>query len=176
MLGLISAVFITRFTARCAPGAFAALEHFGVRAIGIHHAAGTVRELSDQVCTIGDLPALAEHFGAVGISELDHVVVEDVAIFLARANLASAHPLCLERMRILDPVADVEVVDVLLANMIAAKPGEEVPVPHLEFELRKIAAWEWLLRRMAAVPVATQRDEIADRAVANLLYRFEIRR
>ena len=104
----------------------------------------------------GNLPALAEHLGAVGIGEFDGMMVEDVAVFFAGAHLAAAHALGLGRMGFLDPIADVEVVDVLLADVIAAEPGEEVPVADLVFELGQAIARERLLGRVAAVPVAAR--------------------
>ena len=86
----------------------------------------------------GDLAALAEHLGAVGIRVFDGVVIEDVAVLFAGADLAAAHALGFDGVAILDPVADIEIVDVLLADVIAAEPGEEVPVANLVFELREI--------------------------------------
>ena len=81
---------------------------------------------------VGDVAALAEHLRAVGVGELDGVVVEDLAEVLAPiADLAAAHAVGLDRMGVLDPVADVEVVDVLLADVVAAEPDEVVPVAHL---------------------------------------------
>ena len=33
-----------------------------------------------------------------------------------------------------DPIADIDVVHVLLADVIAAEPGKEIPVAHLVFQ------------------------------------------
>ena len=48
-------------------------------------------------------------------------------------TVAAAHAVGLDRMIVLDPVADVEVVDVLLADVVAAEPDEVIPVAHLVF-------------------------------------------
>ena len=60
------------------------------------------------------------------------------AVLLAGADLPAAHALGLDRVSLLDPVADVDVVDVLLADMVAAEPGEEVPVADLVLQLGEI--------------------------------------
>ena len=53
------------------------------------------------------------------------MVVEDLADVLPDADLPSAHALGLDRVGVAhDPVADVEVVDVLLDDVVAAEPGE----------------------------------------------------
>ena len=82
-----------------------------------------------------DLAALAEHLGAVGIRVFDRVMIEDVAVLFASADLSAAHALGFDGMTVLDPVADIEIVNVLLADVIAAEPIEEVPVANLVFEL-----------------------------------------
>src|SRR4051812_12878871 len=128
------------------------------------------------VCAAGDLAALAEHPGAVGIRKFDRVVIENVAVLFAGADLAAAHALCFNRMAVFDPVADVKIMNMLFADVIAAEPSEEVPVADLVLELGEAAAIEWLLCRVAAVPVAAKSDEVADFAVVDPLDSFLIRR
>ena len=48
-------------------------------------------------------------------------------------------PLALTGIAALEPVDDVEVVDVLLDDVIAAEPGEVVPVAHLVFHFGQLA-------------------------------------
>ena len=81
-----------------------------------------------------DLPAVAEHLQPVGIGELDGVVVEDFAEVLADADLPAAHAVGLHRVPLGDPVAHVDVVDVLLDDVVAREPGEVVPVADLVLE------------------------------------------
>ena len=45
-------------------------------------------------------------------------------------------------MRLVNPVADVEIVDVLLHDVIAAQPVEVVPVVDLELHLRRVVVVE----------------------------------
>ena len=117
-----------------------------MRRIEVHDAARAVGMFGDLARAAGNLPALAEHLGAIGIGVFDRMVVEDVAVFLAGANLAAAHALGFDGVAVLDPIANVEVVDVLLADVVAAEPGEEIPIADLVFQLGKIcrerkAAW-----------------------------------
>ena len=77
---------------------------------------------ADDVFAIVDLPALAEHRDAVGVFVLDGEVIEDVAVALAAAGLPAADAGDgFHRVRADDPIHDVEVVDVLLDDVIAAR-------------------------------------------------------
>jgi len=72
---------------------------------------------------------------------------------------------------LLDPIDHVEVVDVLFANVVAAKPDEIVPIAHLIFHFGQGAAL--LLLQVSAeldprrgpVPITTHGDDVANRAV-----------
>ena len=46
--------------------------------------------------------------------------------------LAAAHAVALDRILALDPAADIQVVDVLLADLVTGEPVEVVPVVALE--------------------------------------------
>ena len=59
-------------------------------------ALGAVGVLRNAVPGAGLVAALAEHDGAVGVGELDDVVVEDFAVVLAGADLAAALALGLD--------------------------------------------------------------------------------
>ena len=75
------------------------------------------------------MPALAVHFGAIIVRVLDKVMVEDLTEFLAGANLSAAHALGFDGVLItFHPVADVQIVNVLLDNVIAAQPVEVIPI------------------------------------------------
>ena len=85
----------------------------------------------------GDVTALRVHLFAVCIGEFDKVMVEDFAVVDAvLTNFASAHGVGGNRVIHLvalaeEPVADVQVVNVLFANVVAAEPVEVIPVAHL---------------------------------------------
>ena len=64
------------------------------------------------------------------------VVVDlaDLGVFdLMSAAMAASHAVGRHGVIALDPVADVEVVDVLLDDVVAAEPDEVIPVAHLVF-------------------------------------------
>src|SRR5688572_6162064 len=83
-----------------------------------------------------DVTALAEQFRAVLIIEFNRVMVEDFAVLLAGADLPPAHAMAANGVAVFHPIDDIQVMDVLLANMIAAEPDEIVPVAHLVLHLR----------------------------------------
>ena len=80
------------------------------------------------------MTALAQHFVTVGVGKFYRVVIEDLSRIDTDANLASTHPLRLDGESIHQPVSNIEVVNVLLDNMVSAKPIEVVPVFHLVLE------------------------------------------
>src|SRR5215471_2734872 len=89
------------------------------------------RVLGDIGPAAGDLPALAEHTRAVGVFEFDKMMIVNLPVALGIADLPATHALRADRMPVFDPVAHVDVVDVLFDDVIAGKPGEVVPVPNL---------------------------------------------
>src|SRR5690348_15347813 len=104
------------------------------------------------------------------------MVIEDVSVLLASTDLPAAHALGLDRVRFLNPIANIEIVNMLLTNVVAAKPREEIPVSHLVFQFRQITAVEWLLGWVSTIPITAEGHEVANSAVANLLNRIEIGR
>ena len=77
------------------------------------------------------MSAHAEHLDAVGVGELDRMVVIDLAILFAGAHLSSAHTFGLFWRATHQPVDDVDVVNVLFDDMVTAQPVEVIPVTHL---------------------------------------------
>jgi Ni,Fe-hydrogenase maturation factor len=75
--------------------------------------------------------ALTKHPRAVGVLEFHRMVIERLAVVLAFTDFAAAHAVGLDRIGILEPVDHIQIVDVLLANVVAADPGEVVPVAKL---------------------------------------------
>ncbi len=94
-------------------------------------------------------------------------MIEDVAELGAGAHLAAAQADGACRMALAQrPVDDVKVVDMLLANMIAGKPGEIEPVADLPFHvghLRRAGG----VPKVALVPVAAGAGDVADGAVVD---------
>ncbi len=82
-------------------------------------------------------------------------------------------PLALTGSASLDPMGDVEVVNVLLDDVIAAEPDKVVPVAHLVFHfgLLRLAP---LHPHAVAVPIDAHGGDVADRAVLKPLDGFEI--
>src|SRR5688572_12918332 len=87
------------------------------------HAAGAVFPVA----------ALAVHHYAVGITVFYIVMVKDLAGIFAGTYRAAAHTYCAGRRCAFEPVAYVNVVNVLLYDMIAAQPVKVIPVAHLVF-------------------------------------------
>ena len=71
---------------------------------------------------------------------------------------------------------DVEVVDVLLDDVVAAEPVEVVPVAHLVFHFGLLRLARLATHRPRAVPVDARADDVADRAVVELLDGFDVPR
>ena len=67
-------------------------------------------------------------------------MVEDFAVVQAFASFAAALAAGFDRVTAFDPVDDVEVVDVLLDDVVAANPDEVIPVAHLVFHFGELAA------------------------------------
>src|SRR5262245_8959908 len=72
------------------------------------------------------VPTLAEQNRAVLVKVLDDVMVEDFAVVLAFAGLAAAIAAGTNGEAVLHPVGHVQIMDVLLANVVAAHPDEIV--------------------------------------------------
>ena len=83
----------------------------------------------------GLLPGLAVVARAVGILELDHVAVKDVARARADADLPRPHAVGADGMGVHDPIGHVDQVAGLFDEMIAAQPAEQVPVADLVLHL-----------------------------------------
>src|SRR5580704_3526713 len=135
------------------------------------------RVLRDRIPVARHLPALAEHARAVGIFIFNGVMVEDLPVLLIGPNLAAAHAPALHGVVLLDPVSDVEIVDVLLDDVIAAEPDVVVPVPKLVLHFAfALLAGPARIPGSGAVPVNAHCNDVANFAVVNPLHRLEIHR
>jgi len=142
-------------------------------AADVAEALGTHALFGHVAVGAADVAALAQQRGAVGVGVLDSVVVEDLAVFLLGTDLTAAHAVGLHRVGVLDPVGDVEVVDVLLGDVVAAQPVEVVPVAHLvlEFGLAVLARVD---PDAAVIPVGTHEVDITEGSVMEALHGLQI--
>src|SRR2546430_11380992 len=98
-------------------------------------------------------------------------MVEDFAVIRPFADFHATHSIGANRMSFLDPIHDVEVMNVLLDNVIAAGPDEVIPIPHLVLHLAQLAsgsAFQIGARfdpRRGAVPITTHRNNITYLAI-----------
>src|SRR5690242_17800503 len=81
------------------------------------------------------MTALTVKHRTISISNFDIVMIKNFAIIFSLTHLPATHTLCLYRVCTLKPVYYIYIMDVLLYNMIAAKPVEIIPVSHLVFHL-----------------------------------------
>src|SRR5262249_52909262 len=106
--------------------------------------------------------------------------IEDFTVIEPFADFASAHALGAHRMPLLDPIDYIQIMDVLLDNVVAAKPGKVIPITHLIFHFGQLVA-AFLLELGAAmkpgrlsIPITAHRDNVSNRAVMQALKRFHI--
>ncbi len=59
------------------------------------------------------------------------VILSITVVGRVTTNFTTAHSVGLNRVGIFEPVDDVKVVDVLLGDVITAKPIEVIPIAHL---------------------------------------------
>ncbi len=104
----------------------------------------------------------------------DGEVIENVPELWSGANLAAAHAGRANRMDIAQrPVDNVQVMDVLFANVIAGKPGEVEPVANLPFEVGHLRG-SGGVPKTALVPVTAGAGDGAKRPVVDFFHGFEV--
>src|SRR5262249_14367522 len=148
---------------------------------GVGRARGADQRLGDagdafrlgSVLAAVDLPAGAHYVDAVRILVVDGEEVEDVAIHVRVAVRpdAAAGAQAAQRGLAGGPVDHVEVVDVLLVDVVAAQPGEVLPVVD-----RVVGVGHALLagaeQDEAGVPVARGAHDVADGPAVNAFHRL----
>ncbi len=156
---LVGVLFVA--VARAAEGL--AVDEEAATGVEVDGAFEAVEMLADAAGAFAsDLAALAEEAEAVGVFELDSVVIEDGAIFFGAADLASSLAGGFDwHLALGDPVGDIEVVAVLFEDVVAAHPSEEVPVADLVVEFG-FAVLTGIAGAGGAVPVDAAQDKIAD--------------
>src|SRR5262249_41751847 len=78
-------------------------------------------------------------------------------------------------MSVHHPVANVEVVNVLFNDMVAAQPDVMIPIPNLPLQIGRPAVAA-MPDRTAVDPVRAQRDHVANGSDLKLLYGLDITR
>ena len=130
----------------------------------------------------GNVPTLAHHGRTVGIGKLDAVMIKNLPMVLAPSNLPSAHPACFDRISAFEPIADVQVMNMLLVNMVATQPVEVVPIVHLIFHLGRLMPKSrckigpCAYPNPSTIPVNLGQQNIADRTVFQTLNGFDVAR
>ena len=121
------------------------------------------------------MAALAEHPRAIGIFELNTVMIENLAVVRRAGDLRATHSKRADRMVAFEPIDDVQIVNVLLDDVIPANPNKIVPVAHLILHFRECALKLGLQIVPAmgpgprSVPIGPGGDELADRAILESL-------
>ena len=129
--------------------------------------------LGDVVPAAGDVAALAEHLRAVGIGELDEVVVEDLADAAVVADLRS-RPCRWPRP---DDRSSTQLQTSRLwtccSQMLSPQSQAKwYQLSHLVLHLGRRLLRGARIQIAAAVPVGPQEQDVADRAVVDLLDRL----
>ena len=138
-----------------------ALQVVNAGAADIGGAERAVHVLGHAVPTVLALPALTEELGAVGIGELDEMVVQHAVLRRGGPQRPATLAVGRYRVSVLDPVHHIQIVDVLLDDVVAREPAEAIPVSQLVFHLR-LAFSAQFERRPGAVPVGSGQQDVSD--------------
>src|SRR5947209_6194503 len=123
--------------------------------------------------TTRNLTALAEHAAAVRVFEFNEVMVVNLSMAFGIADLTATHALGADGMRAFDPVADIDVMDVLFDDVVAREPGEIVPVPDLVVHFRFVREPLDAIAR-TAIPITAHRHNIAQSAILDAFDHFNV--
>ncbi len=129
--------------------------------------------LADTVPATLDVPTLTQQLESIGISELDHVMIEDLTMIDSLADFATTLPLRLDRMGLNQPIDDIQIVDVLFVDVVTTQPGEVIPVPHLVLQFRLLGRSR-ANPNAAAVPISTCEHQITNRTVVQFVDAFPV--
>ena len=154
-------------------------DHFTVRRVDLAATDvgvpfGAVYELADLVVAVRHVAALADHSMPIRIGKFNHVVVVNLTMILTISDKSSPLALGLDRKPIIEPVDHVEIMNVLLDDVVAADPVEEVPVSHLVFEFR-LAFAAIVNPGSRSIPIHSADEDVANDALFQLLHRFFVR-
>ena len=109
------------------------------------------------------------------ILKLDGVMIEDFAIVGSARFLRAAQAMRPDGMPLLHPIDDIDIMNVLFDNVVAAQPRKIIPIIHLELHLVLVRLAR-MLPGAVAVPVAAHGHDVTDRAVVQPLHGLQITR
>src|SRR5436309_3230513 len=107
-------------------------------------------------------------------------MIKNFSVIETFARFATAVSARANRMTFFNPVNDVEIMNVLLDDVIAANPGEVIPIAHLIFHFGELASvlFFQIGARMdpgsVAIPISAHRNDVANFAVVNAFERFDV--
>src|SRR6056297_252586 len=114
------------------------------------------------------MTALARYDGSAGVGKLHEMMIKNLAVVFARTNFTPAHALCCFRIFADKPVGNVNIMNVLLQDMVAAEPVKVVPVSHLILHLCHIGL-ALAYPHSCAVPVNRPTCNVSHFTVLNAL-------
>ena len=120
---------------------------------------GSLESLIHSICGTREMTAFTVNHCTIFISKLNCMVIKNFSEFLASSYHSTSSSFSFNRISFFHPVCHVNVVDVLLSDMISAKPVEIVPVSHLIFHLSLL----WFSRsypNSTVIPINLSTDDI----------------
>src|SRR5437762_11191979 len=127
------------------------------------------------ILTIWSLPAVARDVDAAVVLVINRKVVVTITVVGSSPDLSSAQTDRGRGVRPQGPVGQVEIVDMLLDDMIAANPGEVIPVAELILHIR-LPGLAGFHPDAALIPVNASAGDLAEGAVLEAFHSFEIPR
>ena len=114
-----------------------------------------------------NVSALAQELDAIPIGVFDKMVIKNLATVRTRSDLPSTLTLCFHRRAVHQPIDDVQVVNVLFANVVPTQPIKVVPVVDLILKLGLI--WCSVASpNSIVVPVGSCKHNVANRPIFEL--------
>ena len=155
--------------------------HIGIDALGAHIQTGAATlGAHDQVAhipkkAIGILAAMARKAYSVGIHEFGKHVIVDVPVqFVARAPSRSPRCHDFDGVRSHNPVDEIDIVEVLFDDLVAANPDKGVPITVLPFHVAPLGVARVGVKNGAAQVIRVERDDVADGAVVDFIDGLDI--
>src|SRR5690606_35075692 len=129
---------------------------------------GSLKGLVHAVSGSLEMSALTVNYRSVCISQFNRVVVIYFTMVFTGPPRSASRALNRHRVTTLDPIGYVNLMDMLLHDMVSAKPVEIIPISHLIFHFRLV----WLTGTYpdtAAVPIHLSGNNITN---SSILYPF----
>ena len=120
------------------------------------------------------LSRLAEMPLAARVLEFDGMMVPDVAVAGAGADLPPTHAVRSNRRAVHDPVGDVDLVRRLLHEVVAAEPGKNAPMPDLVLHLAHPGRLHFTRTSPGHIKVRANELHLSNGPVANRADSFQV--